>query len=129
MPSLNEMFPSRYLNASDVEDGDITLTIKGVRQEMVGSGANASNKWVVLFRETEKRLIVSKTHGQAISKQLGGDSDFWTGQALTFGLAETNFGGDTVPCIRVRGKAPAPKKVAPARPAAQLDEGGPDIPF
>jgi O-glycosyl hydrolase len=124
MPMLNQMFPSKYMNASDVEDGDITLTVKAVKQEMVGSGANASNKWVVQFRETDKRLIISKTHGAAIVKQLGDDSDFWTGQSLTFTLSTTSFGSETVPCVRIRPRPAAPKtaKAAPkVVPFSQAD--------
>ena len=54
MPKLNEMFPSSYLKSGDIDDdGDMILTVKGIKQEQLGQGADVDTKWVLYFEETD----------------------------------------------------------------------------
>lgn len=134
MPKLADMYPSRWLRATDCEDGDLILTIEDVRQEKVGMGGDDSLKWVVYFHENDKGLVLNKTNSNTIAKLYGDDTDDWTGKKVVLYATEVQFQGDMVDAIRVRTKPPK----AAAKPvrglatptvaeAAAADD--PDIPF
>lgn len=122
MPTVNDMFPSKYLRAADCDDGDLVLTIRGVNPERIGQ----DDKWIVLFRETDKTLVLNKTNTKVITKLYGDDTDNWVGQQVTLFGTEVDFQGDMVPAIRIRSKVP--KKTAtgqavpkPTKPATEDD--------
>jgi hypothetical protein len=120
MPKLSDVFPSKYIKASDLEEGDLTLTMDDIKQELVGQGQEATKRWVVTFDETTKSLVLNKTNAQSIAKLYGEDTDHWIGNQIILYLSETSFQGDMVPCIRVRSK-PArrvPKVVTATQPPA-----------
>ncbi len=122
MPKTGDMYPSRYLKASDCEDGDITLTIKEIRQERIGQGRDADDKWILFFEEEEKGLVLNKTNTNTIAKLYGDDTDDWDGKQVTLFSTEVSFQGDMVEAIRVRSKPPKARgKVAKTAPAEDDD--------
>jgi hypothetical protein len=126
MPKTSEMYPSRFLKASDFEDGDRALTIADIRSERVGQGAQADDKWVLFFKEEEKGLVLNKTNTTIIAKLYGDDTDDWFGKPVTLYATEVQFKDDMVDAIRVRSKAPRParkeKVNVPSPPEADDDD-------
>jgi len=119
---IGQAFPSKYLKASDFEDGDRALTIAKIEMEEVGSATDKSTKPVIYFKGEEKGFVANKTNCTTISKVLGSDdTDDWVGQRITLRQAEVEFQGEMVMSIRVslkRPAAPAPK----AKPSQEAEE-------
>ena len=145
--NINEAFPSNYLKASDLGTGQPVVTIKHVEQEPVGR--DREMKAVLYFEGKEKGVVLNKTNAKKITDLVGSpDTDDWAGFKIRLFATTTEFGGETVECIRVKaagvpangnGAKPAAKP-APARrsqPAAPSEETGDhvveltddDIPF
>jgi hypothetical protein len=140
MPRVSDMFPSRWLKASDCEDGDLTLTIERIVEESVGQGRDAEDKWIVYFAEHDKGLVLNKTNMNTIAKLHGDDTDDWINRQVTLYSTEVQFQGDMVEAIRVRSRPPRParrtrpseEKPAPApaaRPVAAREPGDDDAEF
>lgn len=117
MAKIGQMFPSKYLKASDFDESGSVLTIDRVEMETVGQGKDADDKPIVYFKELEKGLVLNKTNAGIISNLHGDDTDDWEGKLVTLYATEVQFQGDMVEAIRVKKKAPKPsaaKKPAPA---------------
>jgi hypothetical protein len=112
MPKVNDMHPSNYLKASDAEEADLVLTIKDLKQERIGQGKDADDKWVLYFEEQKKGLILNKTNTNTIAKLYGDDTDDWEGKRITLFATEVQFGLDMVEAIRIRSKPPKEKTKA-----------------
>lgn len=130
MASINDMFPSKWLSAADLDDSDMTLTIRKVSQEEI---TKTEDKWVVWFDEATKGMVLNKTNTKTISLLLGMDTDDWIGRQITLFPTEVDFQGDTVMAIRVRKKLPKPagkkgKATVPPMTQEEVDSGE-DIPF
>jgi hypothetical protein len=120
---FSDMFPSRFLQASDVEE-PITATIAGVQLEDMRDG---ESKPTLSFEGVGKRLILNKTNGSVLCELFGGDTDRWLGEAVTLFATTTDYQGRRVKCVRLRAPQKAGKKAAPQPdPLADLDE---EIPF
>ena len=106
MTNIGDLFPSKYLKASDLAGHEVELTIKGITVEDVGDG---DERPVVSFADTRKGIVLNRTNANSIAKQYGEETDAWLGKAITIYPAETEFKGETVACIRVRaGLVPKP---------------------
>ena len=112
--NINNAFPSKWLKSGDVEDGDLTLTIKDVTVEEIGSGDNAEQKPIIYFHETEKGLVLNKTNADTISRLYTPETDNWIGKPITIFATEVDFAGKQTLALRVRIKPPKP--TAPAAP-------------
>lgn len=136
MPKMNEMFPSKWLRSADCEDGDLTLTIAGIKQERIGQGSQADEKWVLVFKEDDRGLVLNKTNSNTICKLYGDDTDDWVGKQIMLYATEVQFQGDMVEAIRIRSKPPRAQKVAAkaketifARDEDEPDDKDAGIPF
>ena len=105
---LNDAFPGNWLKAADLGDDEHAVTIKEVRQEMVGQGQQAQMKLVMEFAEFEKPLVVNQTNAKMIAQVVGSDeTDDWPGHRVTLYVNDAvQFGNEVVSAIRVRKKAP-----------------------
>ena len=97
--NANELCPPPHLAASDIE-GETLVTIKGVAFAEVGE--ERTKKGIVIFEEYTRGLIVNRTNLKRIAAIHGGQTDGWVGKTIKLFATETEFGGHTVPCIRVR---------------------------
>lgn len=95
----NELCPAPHLEAADLA-GDTSVTIKGVTFAEVGE--DKERKGVVLFEEFPRALVLNRTNLKRIIRQHGNETDGWIGQTIVLFPSETDWGGRTVPCIRVR---------------------------
>lgn len=108
MPHYKRMYDDKeHIYAFDLDGRDVTLTIEKVfAGEVQGEKGRKSKKPVIKFVGKDKKLAVNKTNGKTIAQLYGTDTDGWLGKAITLYPTTTDFGGDTVECIRVRPQRP-----------------------
>jgi len=106
---------SEFLFAHDLNGKDVTVQIEKVTAGQIqGEKGRKNKKPVVAFRGKSKRLALNKTNSRVIAKLYGNDVEQWAGKWITIYPTTTDFGGETVECIRVRPRVPqAPKPGAP----------------
>jgi CRISPR/Cas system-associated protein Cas5 (RAMP superfamily) len=103
MPSINEMFPSKYLKAEDIGDREVPVTIRKVVNETVKSRDGSENRWVVYFDGKKKGWILNVTNGKAIAAiAKRPNSKDWTGVDIVLYTTMVSFGSDSVLGIRVK---------------------------
>lgn len=118
--NVRDLFPSKYVTAEDLAGRDHTVTIAGIRIEDVGK--EQEQRPVVYFAGQAKGMVLNRTNAKRISETYGADTDRWVGQQITLYPSETDFGGESVPCIRIRPPQPAAafsQSFTPPPPAAQ----------
>src|SRR5215470_17533219 len=124
---MSDAFPSKYLKADDLEDGDLVVTISDAQFEEFTDPKTKrpDNKPVLYFQGNEaKPLVLNKTNYKTISQLLGSDdTDNWTGRKISLYATEVESFGEVTLGIRVRLKAPATKLKAAAAPAKSDAQG------
>jgi len=103
----NDLCPSPHLEAADLMNADFTATILRVDYSEVGE--DKETKGVVFFQEFSRSLVLNRTNLKRIIGLYGNETDDWAGKKIVLYPSETDFGGRTVPCIRVREKVPTEK--------------------
>ena len=108
MPDYRRMFDDKeHLYAFDLEGREVTVQIEKVFPGVLkGDKGRESKKPMVKFVGKDKKLALNKTNGKTISKLYGKDTDDWAGQWITIYPTTTEFGGETVDCIRVKPLVP-----------------------
>lgn len=104
MPHIDTYFDDPYLKAGHLNAVDMIVTIRDIKQEAVGRESEL--KPVLFFEEFKKGMIVNKTNAGRIVELYGSETSAWKGCKITLYPSETDFGGKTVECIRVRPQAP-----------------------
>ncbi len=93
----------RSLKAEDLAGKARKLQIE--KYEMVEF--DGAQKVVLTFSGAKKGLVLNVTNAHRIAINLGSDEmDDWIGKAITIYPTTTEFGGKTVPCIRVKEEMP-----------------------
>lgn len=127
MPDINKAFPSNYLKASDLAGNQVVVTIDRVEFELVGR--EREEKAVVYFLGKNKGVVLNKTNAKKITEIAGSAlTEEWHGVAIVLYPTETEFGGETVECIRIKPvqKAKMQRMTTPDPPTAPPN-GGTDI--
>lgn len=126
--NINEQFPSKYLKSTDLRGEVVTVKIKDVIVEEIGT----DRKMVMYFVGKDKGMVANKTNAHAIGEAYGEDTDQWIGQPIEIFSMKVEFNGRMVDGLRVRvpSKRQASVNVAPnARDRAAKDwqapAGGP----
>lgn len=105
---LGEMFPGKYLSASDIDE-DIIVTIEKVTTVQVVNEGRQEDKPAIAFRELDKMMVLNKTNATTIAKVLNSDdTDDWEGQRIGLFVATVEAFGKQQEAIRVKGRAPKP---------------------
>lgn len=116
---MSDAFPSRYLKAEDLEEGDLVVTInEAVYEEFSDPKTKrVEQKPVLHFQGKDtKPLVLNKTNWKTITQVLGSDeTDDWTGKRIALYAVEVESFGEMVLGIRVRLKSPARAAAAPAQ--------------
>ncbi len=126
--NLDQMYPSKWLKAGDLQGQTIPVIISRVMMEDVGDEAG---KPVAYFQGKEKGLVLNKTNAMSIGLVHGQETDGWVGKTIELFPAVVMFQGQNVPCIRVRPVAAAyaeafagaTQQQAPARPQPPAGPG------
>lgn len=113
--NINTLFPSKFVAAGDLCGQEVVVTMASVKVEDVGT--EGDRKPVLYFVGMTKGMVLNRINSKRISVLYGAEVEGWAGKSITLYPSETEYGGDTVPCIRVRQQAPAgvqlPQQVAP----------------
>ena len=116
--SYDEVYKTRWLKSDDIPDEDLVLTIRDVIDEEVGDEKEI--KFILIFSEIQKQLILNKTNARILSDRFGKNPSAWLNKRIGLYATEVPFGGKTTLAIRIRLKGPAPAQPAVAQP--------PDVP-
>lgn len=127
MGNINDAFPSNYLKASDLKGNEPVVTIERVAFEPVGR--QREMKAVLYFAGKEKGLVLNKTNATKITQLTGSpETDDWAGMRIKLYPTETEFGGESVECIRIKAASNG-RPVAPPPPPPPSDDTDDEIPF
>jgi hypothetical protein len=139
MANRDDIFPSKYLRASDLNDTAIVGTIQSATTETLKSpDGTQQTKTILSFKGGKKTLPLNMTNWDAVAIITGeGDTDKWPGHKIELYPTTTEMKGKTVDCIRIRAPAQGelPKAKAenkrPAKSAKEADDDDMDdeIPF
>jgi hypothetical protein len=117
MPNINDIFPSKWLKASDLPPQGITLTIATLAMEDVDESKPPMP--VLHFHGHDKGLVLNKTNGQMLAHLFNSpDTDAWMGKPIMLVSEPVQFQGRIVDAVRVK---PA---TAPQAPQAVVGAGG-----
>lgn len=127
MPHYKRMFDDKeHLYAFDLDGREVTVTIEKVYAgELQGDKGRKSKKPIIKFVGKEKKLACNKTNGKAIATMYGSNTDDWAGKQITIYPTTTDFGGETVECIRVKPVRPEGR---PSGGKGKSKSGSPDQP-
>lgn len=95
----DELYPGRFLKATEFKGQKVTLTISEVRIEELVGDKGPQIKGVISFERTEKQLALNKTNGICLREMFGRKVQEWVGKRVT--LFPSTFDGED--CIRVWG--------------------------
>lgn len=115
--NVRALFPSKFVAAHDLCGQDVAVVMAGIKVEKVG--ADEEQRPVIYFQGMAKGLVLNRTNARRIEQLYGADTDAWMGKPITLYPSETDFAGETVPCIRVRSEPPLLAQVAPPAPPPQ----------
>jgi hypothetical protein len=92
---------SKFFRAEDLTAEKI-LRIKSVTEELVGQGADQTQKLVVWFTNSKKGLALNRTNNRTIRGAYGDDTTGWTGKLIAVFPTKADFRGHLVGALRVR---------------------------
>lgn len=99
----NELCPAPHLEAADLDPKvDTVVTIESVQMETIGE--DKIDRGTLKFKEFPRTMVLNRTNLKRCIEHLGDDASLWIGKQIELYPSETDFGGRTVPCIRVRQK-------------------------
>lgn len=116
---MDDVFPSRWLKASDLEGKRCRAVMNKVEMQDFGDDGE---KPVVYFLRAqlnvvkEKGLVLNRTNWNTIADMYGDESDAWNGKEITLFATKVPFGRKIVDSIRI-DLAPPPRQEA--KPSAQ----------
>ena len=105
MPTMDELFPSNYLKAADLENKTVKVKIDKIVFEEIGQ--DKQSKPILYFDGVKKGMVLNKTNGRAIADMHGQATENWTGKEVELFSRLVPFQGVDVPAIRIRGVAGA----------------------
>lgn len=97
--SFDDLYPSRFIKAGNLDGRKVTLTIKDYDREMLEGEDGAKSKAIISFVETDRQLVACKTNGLCMKRMFGDDLKAWVGKKVI--LFPSIWNGE--PCIRVWG--------------------------
>lgn len=112
MTTLNDLFPSPYLAAGDVENKPV-VTIKNLtKKTMKNRDGEEEVKPVIFFNEFEKGMVLNKTNADIIGSLLGSVIEEWYGERVQLHSVTVEAFGKRAPAIRVMEARPTVDKSA-----------------
>jgi hypothetical protein len=120
----SEVFPSKYLKATDVPNPTIAR-IEKVKHEAMQDGVI---KPIITFDKWRKPMVCNVTNADVLYYLAhSDDDDAWSGMVVEVYVEPVRFNGKMVPSLKLRG---APRRAEAAKPenapAAFFDD---EIPF
>ena len=126
---LDDLFPSRYLKAADLQGREVPVTISHVAAEQMQAQSGPETKGVVNFRGHSKVLVLNQVNAMTIAEAYGDETDNWGNKPLVLYPTRTQFGAKMVDCIRIKIPGqPAPPET-PIADHSDAAAGDDEIPF
>jgi hypothetical protein len=137
MAKRNDLFPSKYLKAADLNGRAHVVQIDRAPTETFGKGNDQEQKTVLYFRDNDQKpLPLNMTNWDAVSSTTGEDDTVnWRGHYIEVYPDTTRMQGKLVDCVRIRvpqqkdlqlKPKPGPKPNGPGTDNNDLDDS---IPF
>ena len=132
--NVNDIFPSKYLKAADLNNQEHSVRITEWSIEKLGE----DSKLLLQFSGHKKGLITNRTNADSIAHLYGPDTDGWIGKEIVLYPEMVNFGGKVTEAVRVKAplRKPMQTKVPPMNGPVYNDSHmpagthpGDDIPF
>lgn len=101
--NINEVYPSKYLRAEDLQGREIQVTISHVVVETFDDG---KAKPIAYFQGKTKGVALNKTNSTNISAAFGPETDHWAGKPVILYPAWVDYQGKSVQAIRIRPSYP-----------------------
>jgi hypothetical protein len=101
MPSINDLYPSNYLKAADLNGEEWNVTIERIEMSEP-MGDKKEVKPVLYFRGADKGMVLNKTNATKIATAYGDDTDDWVGKPIVLFPDKVNFQGEMRDALRVR---------------------------
>jgi hypothetical protein len=120
-----KLFNPNYMGAYSLEPGqEIALTIaRVVTEKVTNADGRAEDCMICYWKENEKPMILNKTNATAVAKATGSNYiEEWIGNRVSIYLARVKAFGDTVEALRIREKAPQPKRTLNEAEFARMKE-------
>lgn len=95
--NINDVFPSNYLKASDLQGHKVKLVIERVEMAEMGN----EQKPVVYFEGKDKGLVLNKTKAGILAGSFSPETDGWIGREIGIYPTKVNFQGQMVDAIAV----------------------------
>ena len=96
--NINDVFPSKYLKAADLQGHEPTVVINRCEVEAIGD----QRKLVLYFQGKEKGMICNRTNADRIAFMYSPDTDHWIGKPITLFTDMVSFQGKTMQALRVK---------------------------
>jgi hypothetical protein len=120
MPDYRSMFDRDYIGSWDLAGHDVTVKIIKVQAgELTGQGGRKAKKPFCWFEGKEKGLVLNKTNAKTVAALYGPITEQWIGKQITLYPTQTQMGGETVDCIRIRPQIPKTKPANGKRAAVE----------
>lgn len=124
MTTINDLFPSPYLTAADVESKPI-WTVKGfTKKTMKNRDGEDEVKPVLFFNEADKGMVLNKTNADIISSLYGSTIEDWINERVQLHSVMVEAFGKRQPAIRIAEQKPGISKQALLDRFAKLYERG-----
>jgi len=108
---VNNVYPSKYLKASDLQGRTVKVEIANAAMEKMGN----DTKLVIYFRGKDKGMVLNKSNAQQIAAVYSPNTDGWIGKEIKLYPGKTQFNGQMVDSLKV--------EVVP--PTAEIDDALP----
>ncbi len=109
--NINDVFPSKYLKAADLQGHEPTVIISRCEVEAIGD----QRKLVLYFQGKEKGMICNRTNADRIAFLYSPDTDGWIGKPIILFTDMVSFQGKTMQALRVKPPKVNGKSVQPQR--------------
>lgn len=123
---INQMFPSQYASAADLDGKHVTLEIGGIRTETVHREKGEEKVFVLYFKGATKGIILSRRLALEIAAAVGSDdTDHWPGKRLVIYPTQTRAFGKTFDVFGAKAAAPVAAPVLSQAANAQTKTAQP----
>jgi hypothetical protein len=129
---VSDVFPSKYIKASDLNGRTVRVTIDRFEIETIGQGQQQDRKPVLYFKGKEKGLVLNKTNATNIEMMHGPDIEDWVGCDVELFPSMVDFQGRSVEAVRCRPVRPQKQNAQQTQQTAGAAQGAglsDDIPF
>jgi len=93
--NINDVFPSSFLEASDLQGRKIKLEIGGVDIEELGG----ERKPILRFSGKDKGLVLNKTKSMTLAEAFGPETEGWAGREVALYPTKVSYNGKMVDSI------------------------------